>query len=176
MKTEFLKELGLEQSVIDKIMAENGKDVESHKQRFDVEKARADGLQTQLAEANKQIESFKGMDIDGIKKNADDYKAKYEAAEKKAKEDLDALRFDHALDSALSISRARSASGERRGAKDGEKNRGVRGRGMPSHIGRAFFRKRHQKPRACFGLRVCRIESRRRQPSPCCMALRKGSL
>lgn len=109
MKTEFLKELGLEQSVIDKIMAENGKDVESHKQRFDVEKARADGLQTQLAEANKQIESFKGMDIDGIKKNADDYKAKYEAAEKKAKEDLDALRFDHALDSALSGSRARSA-------------------------------------------------------------------
>ncbi len=37
MKTEFLKELGLEQSVIDKIMAENGKDVESHKQRFDIE-------------------------------------------------------------------------------------------------------------------------------------------
>ena len=36
MKTEFLKELGLEQSVIDKIMAENGKDVESHKQRFDI--------------------------------------------------------------------------------------------------------------------------------------------
>ncbi len=109
MKTEFLKELGLEQSVIDQIMAENGKDVESHKQRFDVEKARADGLQTQLAEANKQIESFKGMDIDGIKKNADDYKAKYEAAKKKAKEDLDALRFDHALDSALSDSKARSA-------------------------------------------------------------------
>ena len=67
MKTDFLKELGLEQSVIDKIMAENGKDVESHKQRFDVEKARADGLQTQLAEANKQIESFKGMDyIDAL--------------------------------------------------------------------------------------------------------------
>lgn len=36
MKTEFLKELGLEQSVIDQIMAENGKDVESHKQRFDI--------------------------------------------------------------------------------------------------------------------------------------------
>ena len=127
MKTDFLKELGLEQSVIDKIMAENGKDVESHKQRFDVEKARADGLQTQLAEANKQIESFKGMDIDGIKKNADDYKAKYEAAEKKAKEDLDALRFDHALDSALSGSKARSASGGRFGRRAGKRIAGCAG-------------------------------------------------
>lgn len=27
MKTEFLKELGLEQDVINKIMAENGKDI-----------------------------------------------------------------------------------------------------------------------------------------------------
>ena len=31
MKTEFLKELGLEQDAIDKIMAENGKDVEAEK-------------------------------------------------------------------------------------------------------------------------------------------------
>ena len=28
MKTDFLKELGLEKDVIDKIMAENGKDIE----------------------------------------------------------------------------------------------------------------------------------------------------
>lgn len=109
MKTEFLKELGLEQSVIDQIMAENGKDIAAHKQRYDVEKARADELQKQLTEANKQIDGFKGMDIEGVKKSADDWKAKFEAAEKKAKEDLDALRFDHALDNALSGSKARSA-------------------------------------------------------------------
>ena len=31
MKTEFLKGLGLEQDVIDKIMAENGKDIAAEK-------------------------------------------------------------------------------------------------------------------------------------------------
>ena len=31
MKTEFLKELGLEQEQIDKIMAENGKDIAAEK-------------------------------------------------------------------------------------------------------------------------------------------------
>ena len=41
-----------------------------------------------LEEANIQIENFKGMDVEGIKKAADEYKAKYEqsAAEAKTKE------------------------------------------------------------------------------------------
>lgn len=84
--------------MIDQIMAENDKDIAAHKQRYDVEKARADGLQPQLTEATKQIDGFKGMDIEGVKRSADDWKAKFEAAEKKAKGDLDALRFDHALE------------------------------------------------------------------------------
>ena len=33
MKTEFLKGLGLEQDVIDKVMAENGKDIAAERQR-----------------------------------------------------------------------------------------------------------------------------------------------
>lgn len=77
-----MKEQGLEQSVIDQIMAENGKDIAAHKQRYDVEKARADELQKQLTEANKQIDGFKGMDIEGVQRSADDWKAKFEAAEK----------------------------------------------------------------------------------------------
>src|SRR5699024_1435010 len=87
MKREFLKELGLEDSVIDKIMAENGKDIENAK--GDVSKLEAEiktkekeleTLQGQLKKANEQIEEFKDMDIDAIKKAADDYKEKYETA------------------------------------------------------------------------------------------------
>lgn len=33
-------------------------------------------LRRQLAGANEQIEAFKGMDIEGIQKASDDYKAK----------------------------------------------------------------------------------------------------
>lgn len=43
-------------------------------------------VQNQLAEANKAIQSFKDMDIDGIKKSADEWKQKAEALEQAQKE------------------------------------------------------------------------------------------
>ena len=95
MKREFLKELGLEDDVIDKIMAENGKDIENAK--GDVTKLEAEiktkekeleTLQGQLKKANEQIEEFKDMDIDAIKKAADDYKEKYETAKIEAEKEL----------------------------------------------------------------------------------------
>ena len=86
MKTEFLKSLNLSQEVIDKIMAENGKDiaVEQKKaekviQERDSYKLKAESLETQVNDANTEIQKFKDMDIDGIKKAADDWK---ETAEK----------------------------------------------------------------------------------------------
>ena len=54
MKREFLKGLGLEDSVIDKIMAENGADIEREKanERSDYEKLESDykALQTKFEE------------------------------------------------------------------------------------------------------------------------------
>ena len=85
MKTEFLKSLNLSQEVIDKIMAENGKDiaVEQKKaekviQERDSYKLKAESLETQVNDANTEIQKFKDMDIDGIKKAADDWKEKWE--------------------------------------------------------------------------------------------------
>ena len=82
MKRDFLKELELTDEAIDKIMAENGKDIEKHKTQADTFKAELDTVKGQLVEANKQIEGFKELDIDGIKEAADDWKEKYETAEK----------------------------------------------------------------------------------------------
>jgi chromosome segregation ATPase len=88
MKTEFLKGLGLEQDVIDKIMAENGKDIESLKGQVDTLKASETGLKSQLTQRDK--------DLADLKKNAgdsEDLKTKYEdlqttyKTEKKALED-----------------------------------------------------------------------------------------
>ena len=85
MQRKFLEELGLEKEVIDKIMAENGADIEKQKKAIekatqDLEKYKAEneGLKTQLSEANTQIQSFKEMDIDGIKASAEEWKTKYE--------------------------------------------------------------------------------------------------
>jgi len=94
MKREFLEELKLEKEVIDKIMAENGKDIESEKQKITAKQTELDGVKTQLSEANKQIESFKSMDVEGIKKAADDYKTKFEEAEKNHKAEIDKITYN----------------------------------------------------------------------------------
>lgn len=76
MKREFLKELELTDEAIDKIMAENGKDIEGFKSKVSTLETERDGLKTQLDEANTQIEGFKELDVDGIKAAADEWKQK----------------------------------------------------------------------------------------------------
>ena len=76
------------------------------KEKFDTELAKAKGLSEQLAAANQQIEEFRGMDIDGIKKAADDWKHKAEQA--KAKADIEAMQLDFALNDALTAAKARN--------------------------------------------------------------------
>ena len=103
MKRDFLKGLKIEvdgkevtltDAIIDSIISENGKDIEATKAKAD-KTQEIENLKSQLSEkdklieeANVQIENFKGMDVEGIKKAADEYKAKYEqaAAEAKTKE------------------------------------------------------------------------------------------
>lgn len=104
MKTEELLALGITEEQAKSILVINGKDIESSKAKF----SDYDDLKTQLSEANKQIQAFKEMDIDGIKKAADDWKVKAETAEKEAQSKLERLQFDHALDSALGGAKAKN--------------------------------------------------------------------
>lgn len=109
MERKYLEELGLEKDVIDKIMKENGKDIEKYKTLAETKETELTQTKEQLEEANTQIESFKEMDIEAIKAAAEDYKTKFEAAEAKAKEDIDALKFEHSLESKLLKAGAKSA-------------------------------------------------------------------
>ena len=107
MKREFLKELGLEKEAVEQIMTEHGKDVEGLKQQISTLETEKENLSGQLAEANQQMEDFKGMDIEGIKAAAEEWKTKAEAAEAKAKADVEKLQFDYALNTALTGAKAR---------------------------------------------------------------------
>lgn len=116
MKTEFLKSLNLSQKVIDKIMAENGKDiaVEQKKaekviQERDSYKLKAESLETQVNDANTEIQKFKDMDIDGIKKAADDWKETAEKAKADADKQISQMKFDYALSAALTGAKAKNA-------------------------------------------------------------------
>lgn len=104
MKRDFLKGLGLDDSIIDQIMDENGKDIQREKNAVnkvnqDLEKYKAEneGLKTQLNEANTQIQSFKEMDIDGIKASAEEWKTKYETDTKALNDKIAAKDYDYAI-------------------------------------------------------------------------------
>lgn len=78
------------------------------KGKFDAQATEITGLKTQLKDANKQIEDFKGMDIEGIKKAADDWKVKAEKAESDAQKQISELQFNHSLEAELSKAGARN--------------------------------------------------------------------
>ncbi len=56
MKRKFLEDLGIEKEAIEKIMAENGTDIERAK-------GDAEALRTQLNETQEKLKSFEGVDV-----------------------------------------------------------------------------------------------------------------
>ena len=88
MKAEFLKGLGLEQDVVDKIMAENGKDVAAEQAKTTKAVSERDNYKDQLATATASLEKFKDVDpaamqseIENLKEQLKDKDAEYAAKE-----------------------------------------------------------------------------------------------
>ena len=109
MKTEFLQNLkigdqALTKEIIDAILAENGRDIEAAKKPF----TDYDTLKTQLTEANKVIEGFKALDVDGVKKAAEEWKAKAERAEADAAAKIADMEFQNLLSSAITSAKGKN--------------------------------------------------------------------
>lgn len=93
LTAETIEKAGLDSDIIDKIMTLHGKDIESHKSRIETATHELDTIKSQLSDANKQIESFKDMDIESVKQSAADWEAKakqFEADATQARADADA--------------------------------------------------------------------------------------
>ena len=67
MKREFLQEFSLGADIIDKIMAENGKDIEVQKQKTAAAILERDGLKTQLDGVGEKLKAFEGVDVEKLK-------------------------------------------------------------------------------------------------------------
>jgi hypothetical protein len=98
MKREFLKGLDLEDAVIDQIMDENGKDINKANDKIKTLETEVNNTKELLTNANKEIDSYKSMDIDAIKKSAEDYKAKYETAENDYKAQIAEMELNNKLE------------------------------------------------------------------------------
>ncbi len=106
MKREFLKELGLEDDVVDKVMAENGRDIENakgNKQEFE----------DKIALLEKQIEE-KDSKIDELAKSSDDAESlklkiqELQETNKQQKADLEQAKINSAVELALVGSKAKN--------------------------------------------------------------------
>lgn len=108
MKTEDLKNQGLTDDQISFVMSENGKDIEKFKAENETNKTELKSVKEQLKSANETIESYKNMNIEDIKKSADDYKAKFEQSENERKSEIEKLKLSHAIDNALTKAGAKN--------------------------------------------------------------------
>lgn len=111
MKTDFLKNLGItEQSVIDAIMAENGRDIENVKKNTTSMETEIEGLKAQLTERDTQLTELKKTAGDNEKLTAKI--AELEETNKTTKSEyegkLEALRKDNEIESKLRDAKAKS--------------------------------------------------------------------
>lgn len=107
MKREFLKELGLEAEVIDKIMAENGKDIEAHKANGDKLTADLSAKTKEHDEALALIEELKKNNAgnEALQKSVADYESK--VAQLTAENEQ--LKVDKALEIAFLENKAKAS-------------------------------------------------------------------
>ena len=82
MKTDFLKSLELSDEVIQKILAENGKDIEKEKEKTKEALDKNKTLTENIEKLNNDITELKNSNA-----NADDYKKKFEELQKKIEDD-----------------------------------------------------------------------------------------
>lgn len=103
MKTEFLKEMGLEQEQIDKIMAENGKDIEKYKSQAEGSKSELEGLKTQLSERDKQLKDLQDGAGDNaeLKKQIEDLQKINKEQKASYEKQVQETKFHAALDAEL---------------------------------------------------------------------------
>lgn len=101
---DWLKEIlgeGYTEEIDKKVSEEIGKSFVSRSD-FNSKNETVKDLTQRLTEANAKIEEFKGMDIDGIKKEADNWKVKAEQAQKDADARIAEMEHDSLLRERLS--------------------------------------------------------------------------
>lgn len=90
MNREMLKELGLDEESVNRIMIENGKDIEKAK-------ASNEKLQTELAKAKETIQNYEKENIEELKREASEFKLKAGYLEEELKETKNNALLDKSL-------------------------------------------------------------------------------
>ena len=103
MKRKFLEDLGLEKEAIDKIMAENGNDVNAAKADYEALKQQLEAANTQIQERDGQLEQLKNAtgDVEAMKQQITTLQAENKTAKEKYEADLKDLKLSAAIKMAV---------------------------------------------------------------------------
>ena len=103
MKRRFLEDMGLNKEAVDKIMAENGKDIEDSKSNLEQMKEELKQAKSQLIERDAQLENIKKSsgDNEELKKQIDDLQKENQNAKETYKSEVKELKMSTAIKLAL---------------------------------------------------------------------------
>ena len=103
MKRKFLEDLGLEKESIDKIMAENGNDVNTAKADYDSLKQQLDAANMQIQERDIQLETLKNStgDMEALKQQIASLQSDNQATKEKYEAAMKDLKLSTAIKLAL---------------------------------------------------------------------------
>mgnify|MGYP004648779657 CR=1 FL=1 len=119
MKRDYLKNLDigggahLSDDLIEQIMAEDGKAKAEMQNTITTLTTERNGLKTQLSDANAEIQSYKDMNIEGIKQSAADWETKYNTDTQALKDQLKSVQYAHAVENAVGGMRFTSESAKK---------------------------------------------------------------
>ena len=104
MKREFLEAMGLDKENVDKIMAENGADLEKEKAKTAAAKADLEKAQTALSDREKDLEELKKTagDAEATKKQLEELQTKYTKETEAHKAEIAERDYDAAVTSHVS--------------------------------------------------------------------------
>lgn len=119
MKREFLQNLDLGNGVklsaetIDAIMAEHGRTRQNLDNQISTLTTERDGYKSQLDTANDTIKTYTDMDIDGIKRSAQEWEEKHKSDTEALQRQLADVKYGHAVDKIVDGLKFSSASAKK---------------------------------------------------------------
>lgn len=102
MKRDYLESLGIDKAIIDQIMAEHGKDITALTEQ-------RDGVKQQLADAQKALKGFEGVDVGELQGKIAQLGADLAAKDTQYQQQLADMQFSANLERAVTSAKARSS-------------------------------------------------------------------
>lgn len=123
LKVEGLED-GLPKAVIDEIMAEYGQDFKEKEKQIETLTTEKAGIEKQLEDANKQIQSFKDVDVDNLNNQIKEWETKYNQDTENLKNELSKKEYDYKLKDLINTLKF-SSNGAKRAFLEDLKEKGL---------------------------------------------------